>query len=661
MSERANDLRKRQLMARQAAAMQPAAPGEPVTPNPDGTYGQPPADMFANPTTGQMTSRDMLRENATTGAGRAGLFGASQGTSFGYSDELAGGVGYLEGGPEMAKFRMEQARAALEANRDAHPVASIAGEVGGAMLPAVASAPAAIGKGLVGTMARGAGIGAIEGGLYGSGTGEGLAGRGKNALQDLFLGSIVGGMTPAAVSGVKAGARAVADPLGGALNLGNKGRAYRAVANTVRHSDKSLDDITGDIMQASAQGQPEYRVMDALGTAGQRRASGLVRSGGDSADELAEFLTQRQAGQGDRVGSFVSDAFDVAGTTAKRTEAGLRAGRDATADAAYSAARGNAAPVDIRSAVSAIDDRIGGMQGVDIAGDGIDAKLSRFRKRLIANKTPEGVDSIELSDFDRVLGVKQDVQDAIGAAVRAGRNNEARELGKLVSALDEALEGSSDMYRAANDGYRESSRVIDAVGRGADMTRPGRYADNIDQFGAMTPDQQSAARVGYGDKLLNKIEANAAPTANRAKPLMSPKAVNQADAMAIDPRLLRDRLARENTMWETQNRAIGGSKTADNMQDIDATSGVVGGIGRAAKSLANMNFGDAVVQSVGALAPKMTGQNEATRKLLAQALMSQDPNAALGGAMSKAGSEALRQRFIEALLRNATRQNLPSN
>ena len=656
MSDTKANLRKMQLKAKQAAAKKKAAD------TPAADSGGVPADHFFNPTTGQYTSRELLRNNFETSPGKAALAGAAHGASFGFSDELSGGVGFLEGGKDMAKFRMEQARAAQEALKEDHPNITAGSEIGGAILPAISSAPLAIGKGLLGTVGRGFGIGAVEGALHGSGRGEGVADRAEKGGKDAILGALIGGALPIGVSAAKSGYRAIADPLAGLVNAGNSGRAKRAIAATLKKSGMSIDDIDSAVSTAAREGQPEFRTMDALGIPGQRRVSGLARAGGETGEDISEYLAQRQLDQGDRVGNFLSEGFDLQGTSAARTEAGLREGRKRAADAAYDAARGNAAPVDVRSAISVIDDRIGGMQGVDIAGDGIDARLSRFKKRLSAGKTPSGVDSIELSDFDRVLGVKQDVQDAIGAAVRAGRNNEARELGKLVSALDEALEASSDMYRAANDSFRESSRVIDAVGQGADMTRPGaRAIDTVDTFRGMTPDQQAAARVGYGDKVLSKLEANASPTSNKAKPLQSTKAASEIDAIASDPELLKRRLARESQMWETQNRAMGGSRTADNLADIDATGRVASDVGGVARSLANLQFGDAIANAGRMVAPHMTGQNEGTRRLIAEALMSKNPKRALGPAMRSDAAAQIRQRVIEAIMRNAAREGAGLN
>jgi len=604
---------------------------------------------------------------------RAMFAGAQNGATMGFVDEglgalsaALGAVPREDGGTDVFDYsgsfsdryaaNRDRVRADHQRRQQAEPTMYTAGQVAGATVPALAAAPLATGATPMGTFARSVGLGGAEGALHGAGNGEGMADRATGALQNAFLGSLAGGAAPAAIGSVNKLWRMTSDPAFGALNIGNTARANRSIADTVRKSGKSLDDIAQDVAEAAAQGQPEFRAMDAMGITGQRRASGLARGGGDAGDEIAEYLAQRQLDQGDRVAGFVDEGFGLNGSSAAKTRDSLTQSRDATADQAYAAARGNSAPVDVRDAVGIIDARIGGMQGVDIAGDSIDGRLQSFRRRLAANDTPEGVDSIELSDFDRVLGVKEDVQDAIGAAVRAGRGNEARELGKLADALDGALEDASDGYRVANDGFREASRVIDAVDQGADMMRPGRRAiDTTSEFGAMTPAQQNAARIGYGDRALAQIEANRAPTSNKARPFQSTKAQTEADAMAIDPRLFRDRMARETTMWETQNKALGGSRTADNLEDMNNAGQIAQQATGIGGSLATGNVGHAIANTVQAIAPTLTGQNEATRLLMARALMSQDPRQAMGKAIQTQGTELLRRRMLEALLRNAGR------
>lgn len=586
----------------------------------------------------------------------------------GFGDNVQGAMGalaganpldpsqYFGGMPDRYTAERDKYRAQLSQKEAAHPMETTAGGIGGAALPALAAAPFATGKSMLGTIGRSAVLGGAEGGMQGAGNADGQ-GVVRNAIRGALLGAGIGAGAPAVVGVAGAVKNAIKDPITGGidavLGVANTGKANRAIAGAAKASGQTPDEISAALARAAAEGQPEFRLMDAMGTAGQRQASGIARATGPSATEISDFLASRQAGQGDRISGFIDDAFGTKGTTAAKTQAGLTEARGATADAAYSAARGNAAPVDVRDALQTIDDRIGGMAGSGVAGDGIDGKLAGYRARLAGDGKGlgPGVTGAELSDFDRVLGVKQAVQDDIGAALRAGRNNEARELGKLASALDAALEGSSDMYRTANDGFREASRVIGAVDEGATMASRGRAADNIPAFDAMTPDMQGAARIGYGDNLLAGLEKNPSPTANKAKPLIqSEKRASEAGAMALDPTIYKDRLSRESVMWDTQNRALGGSRTADNLADQDAVNGMVSGAMGAAKSASNLQLGDAASKVLGMLGPLAKGQNEATRQLIAQALMSGDTSA-LGVAMRQATTQEGRRRLIEAILR----------
>lgn len=610
--------------------------------------------------------------------GRSLFEGAKSGATFGYAPEgvglLSGALGFEPndtGGATPFDYSgnfsdrytaaRDKVRNQFNTAQEDNPGIFTAGQVAGAIPAAVVSGGMATGGSLATTSARGGVIGAIEGALHGSGNspddrlGGGLKGGG--------IGGSAGVLAPPLVAGTSIMANAVKDPVTGILDslLGraNVGKANRAVGKTLRDSGKTADEVAQIVSAAQRDGMSEYRMVDALGMAGQRRASGITRSGGDAATELADFLEKRQYGQSERVGGLVNDAFGLDGGSANKTKSTLKSARTDKANAAYDAARGNAVPVDTREAISVIDARIGGMQGVDITGDSIDAKLSKFRKRLIANKTPDGVESIELSDFDRVLGVKQDVEDAIGAAVRGGRNNEARELRKLKNSLDASLEESSDMYRAANDGFAADSRVIDAVDTGAAMSRINQRAVNTtEQFKTLNPDQQASARVGYGDDLLGKIEANTAPTANKAKILQSPKRDSEANIMALDPAAYQTGLSRENDMWQTQNRALQGSRTADNIQDINAVSETTSGVTGAAQSAANLKLGDAVAKIAAMLAPLAKGQNNQTRTLIARALMSRNPKEALAPILRQEIKSQSGKRVVEAILRNSGRTAL---
>lgn len=529
---------------------------------------------------------------------------------------------------------------------------------------------------------QGAKLGAIEGGLFGFNDGEdGLTNRAMGAAQGAGMGAAVGAAAPYAVEGVRRGVNAaISGPVASMRSTASPVRASRAVETAIKRSGRSVDEIEAAIRQAHLEGQPLYTIADATGNSGQRMLAGASRTPGDVRQEIIEFLAGRQSDQGRRLGGALDDALnaprntgnlpvpygttgpdaqDFRGMTAKQVEEFLKEQRSKAANAAYKAARENAAPVDVRGALAVIDDRIGPMQGSGIAGDGIDGKLASYRSRLATGKPGarfEGADSVELSDFSRVLGVKQEIQDDIGAAIRAGRNNEARELSQVVSRLDEALEAASGPYRQANDGFREASRVIDQIEAGKAATSPrARIADTRNAYGALNDPQRAAFRAGYADPLLSRIE-NSATGVNNARPLMSQGSQQELGMMARDPDRLQRFIRREDEMFRTSNAAMGGSMTADNLADVADVSAFD------ASPIINLlmgRWGTAATQLGETAMNAMTGRNTATREQIAKLLLSGDVRGALAPAAQRQIGNMQRSALIEALIRSAERPTNP--
>lgn len=570
--------------------------------------------------------------------GRLGaLFqGAVQGASFGAADEIVGGMSALGAAfnPNMTmgqgyEIGRDRARGMFDAAQRDFPGTTTIGEMGGGGMTSLAyGLPAMAGRGLMGATMAGAGLGAAEGLAYGAMSGEGgVQERLQGALPAAAIGAGAGALAPSALAGLEYVSRPVRGAVGNIvdrlLDTGSERRANRALRETMGRARMTPADVSARLSAAAAEGQPEFRLMDALGDPGARRASGIVRAGEEGAEEIRAFLAQRQADQGDRIGAFLGDAFD-GGQTARQGEAALADARRVQARAQYGAAEAAAQPVDVRGALQIVDDRIGGMAGSGVTGDSADAALARFRNRLAApdRALPEGASAVELSDFRRVLGVKQDAQDAAEAARRAGRNNEANALTDFWRALDSALEAASPDYRAANDAYREASRVIGAIETGQEAARPmTRAADVVDTVSRMTPEQQDAARLGFGDRALARVEATAGPGTNRARPLSTSRFQEISRALARDPDLLMSRLARENQMFEAQARALGGSRTADNLADI---AGVQPFDASTLANIATGRWGAAASQIAGAASDLFSGMSPQTRRLIAQALISND-------------------------------------
>jgi len=648
--------------------------GGPSNANP-GVSPDAPPEMIYDPETGGYTSRELLRNRyRMNGAGAFGV-GGLNGATLGAADELAGATSALE--PDLGRLGdvvpglerfvgavspaslllprksdssaaqryvagRDNVRAMKDVAQDTSPTAYTAGEItGGAATGTVVGAPVVgAGRSLGAQSLRGAGVGAVEGGAYGFMDGEGgLAERAKTGGMGSLFGAAAGTAAPYLTSSVRGVGRMAGNVVGGAVNRirgkGSETRANRALNRTLNRSGMSEDELLDAILDAARDGQPEYRVMDALGQAGQRRASGLVRGGQDASQEIANYLRSRQLDQPQRVSEAVVDAFG-AEKTADQTRTALKDARSRAADVAYPATRETADAVDVSGAMGVIDARLGNR----VSGDGTDGVFARFRERL-ADET----------GFDRVLGVKQDLQDEIGAAVRAGRSNQARQLKELEGALDKALETASPRYRTANDDFARASRVIEAVDEGAAMARPGaRASDTTKRFSQMTPNEKNAARAGYGDRLLARIEAAAGENANRARPLTSTKAKTEAEAMAIDPGMFARRMGRENVMHETMSRALGGSRTADNLEDIADLDGYDGVL----SSLLTGNWRRAAMQGLQGASNTALGIDPGTRQIIARALMSNNTDS-FKKAVNQSKSSDQRRAVVDALVRATER------
>lgn len=630
-----------------------------------------PDGYFLNPETGQMTSRELIKGNYEPNRYDTVVGSAMQGAGFQFGDEAMGLMGAVEGAMrpdmsagEMGRFRREQARAMLEANQEEYPGLALSSEIIGS-LPAAVATGSLLGSArtLPQAMGQGAKLGFAEGTLYGAGRGEGFEGRAKAATRDSIMGAGVGGAAPLAFNLAKRGVELVADPAVGlydaAVGRPSEGRANRALLRTLQRSGKEVADLDTALDAARAAGQPEYRVMDALGGAGQARASAVARrSDSEAAQEIADFLANRQLDQPARVRGFVDDAFDLNGQTASQLADAASDTRGAVAYANYRAARDGAGAVNLNNALAVIDDALG---SDFMLNETSSLKQSALGSKLQSLRNMMQSDGEQLIDFDRVLDVKQAVGDVMD---RYPKGKIPPRLMQLKTALDEALGASSDGYRAANDTFAAQSRVVDAYGEGERLAKSSRLRaeDTVADYralpAAVDPDlgtsARQAGRQGYGDRIIATIEDNKAPFANRAREFSSPRRRTEAMAIASNPDQFLERMARENEMHRTLTEATGGSHTATKlaeMADLESeTAGILDLAGGGPMT------GTSLVQRAGrALAPYAQGMNEDTVKIIARALMSGNASTAFSPALAGQAQSAARQQIIDAILRAAMR------
>lgn len=594
--------------------------------------------------------------------------GFSQGATYGFVDEASsalasalggtpgGGVGdYSQPFSERYRANLESTRGKQEQSRQENPMQFGAGELAGGTAQALATAPIATGATLPATVGRGGLLGAAEGALYGAGVsnGEDVSG---NAMRGAVIGGGIGLAAPLAVAGGAAVKDIVRGGADNVLDRASKSRAQRSIAQTMNRSGQSADDITRAVTSAQDAGQPMYRAVDAMGDAGRRRLSGIVRGGGDNSSDIADFLRQRTIDAPDRMAGFTDEAFGLDGKTRQVLEGEVKGNRKSVADALYTRAAKDAKPVDVRSTVATLDDTISQMTNSGINPPATVREMMSLRDKL-AGMTPDG-NPTTLSDYRSVLQTWRELRDKIDGWYKApgsDMKSVAAAMEPVRDGLEASLAQSSDLFSTANQLYRRGSQVLEGFETGSQAAkRAGRADDTIRAFEALSPQEQMAARIGYGDETIKRIEGMNAEAPNVSRQVASTKRKAEIAAMALDPEEYAARIAREGDMFKTFNTALGGSRTADNLNDI-ADVGTLADLSRAGADASIGNSAGAISNIFSAVRPLLTGQNDATQRLVANALLSRDPGAILRKA-ERAGkiSEAMR-RTIEGLMRSTGR------
>lgn len=444
-------------------------------------------------------------------------------------------------------------------------------------------------------------MGAVAGAAEGNSLGE----RAGNALTGGALGGVIGGAAPgvlkvagAALSPIVSNVAARANP---------EGYATRQVARAIMESGQSPRQIAQGLADANAAGQGVFTVADAMGNPGQRMLSTVARSPGQGRTDLVNFLEGRQAGQGDRISQTVDEALG-ANATARQTTAQLtKTAQDESAPLYREAL--DQKPVWNERIQQFFDDPVtkaGLKEGVAVQRLESLAQGKKFDPNdyAITGFNDAGDPIISGVPNMRTINLIKKGWDNQLEKYRDGTTGKLRldEYGRALDSVRRSFLKEVDAvnpdYAKARQLYAGPAQVRDAVAAGGKAVGRGRAADNVEYFNSLSGPSKQGFRTGYADKISQRAE-NSAFGVNKARPLTSDKAGAELRALSLhqgpiapgqlDP--LSQRLAREQTMFETRNQAIGGSRTADNINDDAAMSvdpsiighlltGNVGGVAR---------------------------------------------------------------------------------
>lgn len=284
-----------------------------------GTLPQPSAAKLEAAKAFDNVAELQMNQTPTTRTG-AFLGNVAPGLTFGFADEIAAGIGSVaEGRPYgevLSGLRGQEAKMMTE-----QPVASVAGQVTGAVLSPISRAlTPSTGVSLGGNVARGVATGAAGGALYGLGTGEGgIASRATNALRGAAGGAILGGALPVVGRYARQGVESLANSrtAKAAMAAAPSMDDLRAAASRIYQQADQVTTLPRADFAARAGGMLDDAArsgMDDMLTPGAARVAGKVDEAASAADPNIGFreldILRKQAGV-------------PAGNVANRTESSI--------------------------------------------------------------------------------------------------------------------------------------------------------------------------------------------------------------------------------------------------------------------------------------------------------------------------------------------------
>jgi hypothetical protein len=607
------------------------------------------------------------------------------------------GIEHLRGEPGEATATYEserdRIRAIQKAAEEQHPGAYLGGQIGGGVVGGLVMPGGAVAEG-AGTLARAgaaARTGAAYGGLYGLGSGEGLA----DTLGQGAIGTAVGG-----VGGAIASPIVDAASFGARKALNASGSVYQAIRAGL--NPKFIDDeaarriltaVQSDVETHGAPWTPEtiQAARDAgidrsLVDAGRERTMALARSAANQSPEAREALTgmagERFAGQAPRAAKFIRD---------------LTGGADATGDvealqaAARKANAGNyrAAYSDGSNGIWSPElERLGGSRAVQQAAleavkSGKDRAIAEGHGafnpglkvtedgRIEFPKGPRGVPAYpDLQFWDYT---HRNLRDAADAAFRAGRNSEGNTLKTLSTQLRDELDSIVPSFKTARSGAAAAFGAQDAVEAGQKfVTAKGQNADYLRALAKMKAPERELFARGFASEFADRVlELKDSQDILKQAFVSSPAARDRIN-MALGPERAKqlEVYLRAETLANRLRETLGNSTTARQLHELGMAGAGAGagllageGIGLLRGEGEGHMLGTALLIGAGFAAHKSQVIQKSVARRVGEMLASDDPEVLRRGVnvvvRNQNLMEALRaagDRFAPAVSRAATPQ-----
>lgn len=556
-----------------------------------------------------------------------GAVNALQGPLFGFADELAGVGGAVvdkltgrnPGVPfnDLYKGYRDSVRGASESYGKERPVASTVAQVAASLPVAGPTLAMKVGATALQRLAAAAKLGGAYGGLSAVGAADDMS---DAAGQQMMLGMGMGGALGPAANVVGAGAGGAYRNVASRFNKGSAqdyamGRVANAFLRDSRPGANTLDEARARLRELG----PEARLADVSGGEGQN-ARGLLDTittlPGATKNETEAAIRARQVSRPARLDEAANAATGANGRRLYGTVEDLIGQRRTDSDPLYAQVRGMTVQAD-----PTITDLVSSAKTLGLAREASRTAVREGRPfTLQADATQYSMGDLDL--------IKRAVDDQIGAAMRAGKNDTVRSLQvykeRLVNHLDGATGGTYAQARAA---YAGPSAMIDAAERGRTFLNnnvvPDQLRADLNKLGAS---ERDAFMVGVNEALRLKAGAQA----------------GQTELMGLwKNRNLQERLR---AVFPDQQAYEAFSKRMSGEERMNRLTGVGRGSQTASRQAALDEEGAAVISAAGDVAGALSGNAASKLSLLSRvygrSVMPEPARDQIGGLLLRQGDDA---------------------
>jgi hypothetical protein len=534
------------------------------------------------------------------------LSGLNDMASFGLDDELRGlgtAIGQKLRGNDMTISQgIESIRNQQKTAQEANPKTYLGGQVTGAVLPAIASGGRSVLSGLSNPIARASATGAIQGGLYGLGSGE------KTLEDRLVKGGIGAGFGALGGAGItyglsllgRAGSK-ISNQLAGVLDKFKGTSAEPLETGTKKVIDKLRADFPDDQAFLKALSDlPQGASLAEIAPQGGK-IQRLVRGAAQypSGEKIvSETLENRTSGTGLRVKQgikdYISPNTDFYGTVDKITQNGQI----------------KAKPLYEKAYQETVN--------VDVSVPEINQAISKARSQYPSELKDLPDNSIKVLDY-----AKRVLDDDIGVAKRSGEGNFARSRSQIKNDLLSKIDQYSPTYAKARKLSGDYLSNTEALETGREFLKMD--ADTISKtFKTFNPTQKESFKAGVARGVRDIID-NSNDSVDITKKILGKEEIRNSLKSIMSPKEYDEfaKLVRaEAQLKQLERFTLGNSTTAG--KAIDAES-IAGDAQEIVQSLATNGPASVARQQVAkAIFKTFDGLSDKTSEQVAKALMETD-------------------------------------